>query len=142
MAAAQPTAPTLSARSWLLVDASSGTTLASHASSLKLEPASLAKLMTAYVVFVALGEKRIALDDPVTVSRAAFAVGGRDGTRMFIEPGKPVSVRELLRGMIVTAGNDAAHALAEHAAGSQHALVARMNSEAMRLRITATHSAK
>ncbi len=85
-AAAQ--APVLSARSWLLLDANSGATLASHEPARRLEPASLTKLMTAYVVFVALGEKRIALDDRVTVSSAAFAAPGRDGARMFIEPGR------------------------------------------------------
>ena len=131
----------LSARSWLLLDASSGATLASHQPKLRMEPASLAKLMTAYVVFVALGEKRIALDDPVQVSRAAFAVPGRDGSRMFIEPGRPVTVHELLRGMIVASGNDAAHALAEHASGTATAFVGRMNAEAARLGLNDTHFA-
>ncbi len=105
-AAAQ--APLLSARSWLLLDANSGTTLISHEPARRLEPASLTKLMTAYVVFIALGEKRIALDDRVTVSNAAFAAPGRDGARMFIESGSAVTVDELLRGMIVVSGNDAA----------------------------------
>ena len=140
-AVAQAPAPSLSARSWLLVDSASGATLASHQAKLRVEPASLVKLMTAYVVFVALGEKRIALDDPVQVSRAAFAVAGRDGARMFIEPGRPVTVRELLRGMIVASGNDAAVALAEHASGTQAAFVGRMNAEALRLGLTDTRFA-
>ncbi len=140
-AGAQTPAPMLSARSWLLIDASSGTTLASHQPKLRLEPASLAKLMTAYVVFVALGEKRIALDEPVEVSRSAFSIAGRDGARMFIEPGRPVTVRELLLGMIVTSGNDAAYALAEHTSGTQAAFVARMNAEAVRLGLPDTHFA-
>jgi serine-type D-Ala-D-Ala carboxypeptidase (penicillin-binding protein 5/6) len=138
-AAAQ--APVLSARSWLLLDANSGATLASHEPARRLEPASLTKLMTAYVVFVALGEKRIALGDRVTVSRAAFAAPGRDGARMFIEPGGIVTVDELLRGIAVVSGNDAAVALAEHTAGSQAAFVERMNAEARRLRLTDTHFA-
>jgi serine-type D-Ala-D-Ala carboxypeptidase (penicillin-binding protein 5/6) len=131
--------PVLSARSWLLLDANSGATLASYEPARRLEPASLTKLMTAYVVFVALGEKRIALDDRVTVSSAAFAAPGRDGARMFIEPGGTVTVDELLRGMAVVSGNDAAVALAEHTAGSQPAFVERMNAEARRLRLTDTH---
>ena len=140
-ASAAAQAPVLSARSWLLVDANSGATLASHEPARRLEPASLTKLMTAYVVFVALGEKRIALDDRVTVSSAAFAAPGRDGARMFIEPGGAVTVDELLRGMAVVSGNDAAVALAEHTAGSQVAFVERMNAEARRLRLTDTHFA-
>ena len=97
---------------------------------MRLEPASLVELMTAYVTFLAISEKRIALDDTVTVSRAAFAAPGRDGARMFIEPGRPVTVQELLRGMIIVSADDAAVALAEHAAGSQAAFVDRMNAEA------------
>ncbi len=138
-AAAQ--APLLSARSWLLLDANSGAVLASHEPTRRLEPASLTKVMTAYVVFLALAEQRIGLDDPVTVSSAAFAAPGRDGARMFIEPGRAVTVAELLRGMIVTSGNDAAVALAEHTAGSQAAFVERMNAEARRLGLTDTRFA-
>ncbi len=138
-AAAQ--APLLSARSWLLLDANSGTTLISHEPARRLEPASLTTLMTAYVVFIALGEKRIALDDRVTVSNAAFAAPGRDGARMFIESGSAVTVEELLRGMIVVSGNDAGVALAEHTAGSQAAFVERMNAEARRLGLVDTHFA-
>jgi D-alanyl-D-alanine carboxypeptidase (penicillin-binding protein 5/6) len=132
-ACAQAQAPALSARAWLLLDAASGATLAAYEPDLRLEPASLAKLMTAYVVFIALAERRIALDDAVNVSPAAFAAPGRAGARMFIEPGKPVSVQQLLRGLIVASGNDAAVALAEHTAGTQAAFVERMNAEARRL---------
>jgi D-alanyl-D-alanine carboxypeptidase (penicillin-binding protein 5/6) len=135
---AQSQAPALSARSWTLLDAASGSTLASHQPSLRLEPASLTKLMTAYVVFIALAEKRIALNDTVSVSRAAFAAPGRSGSRMFIEPGRPVTVQELLRGLIVASGNDAAVALAEHASGTEAAFVERMNAEARRLGLTDT----
>lgn len=140
-ASAAAQAPLLSARSWLLLDANSGATLASHEPARRLEPASLTKLMTAYVVFIALGEKRIALGDPVTVSSAAFAAPGREGARMFIEPGRAVTAGELLRGLIVSSGNDAAVALAEHTAGSQAAFVERMNAEARRLGLTDTRFA-
>jgi D-alanyl-D-alanine carboxypeptidase (penicillin-binding protein 5/6) len=139
--AAHAQAPTLSARAWLLLDAASGVTLASYQPDERLEPASLAKLMTAYVVFVALAEGRIALNDRVTVSPAAFAAPGRNGSRMFIEPGAAVSVHDLLRGLIVASGNDAAVALAEHAAGSQAAFVERMNAEAQRLGMASTRFA-
>jgi D-alanyl-D-alanine carboxypeptidase (penicillin-binding protein 5/6) len=140
-ASAAAQAPLLSARSWLLLDASSGATLTSHEPSRRLEPASLAQLMTAYVVFIALGEKRITLDDRVTVSTAAFAAPGREGARMFIEPGRAVTTAELLRGLIVSSGNDAAVALAEHTAGSQAEFVERMNAEARRLGLTETRFA-
>jgi D-alanyl-D-alanine carboxypeptidase (penicillin-binding protein 5/6) len=133
--------PTLSARSWLLLDAASGSTLAAHEPTLRLEPASLAKLMTAYVVFIALAENRIALDDAVKVSRAAFAAPGSAGSRMYIEPDRPVTVQELLRGLIVASGNDAAVALAEHTAGTQVAFVERMNAEAKRLGLADTRFA-
>lgn len=140
-ASAAAQAPLLSARSWLLLDANSGATLASHEPARRLEPASLTKLMTAYVVFIALGEKRIALDDRVPVSNAAFAAPGREGARMFIEPGRAVTTGELLRGLIVSSGNDAAVALAEHTAGSQAAFVERMNAEARRLGLADTRFA-
>jgi D-alanyl-D-alanine carboxypeptidase (penicillin-binding protein 5/6) len=140
-AAAQAQAPSLSARAWLLLDAGSGATLAAYQPDERLQPASLAKLMTAYVVFVALAEGRIALNDRVAVSPAAFAAPGRLGSRMFIEPGAAVSVHDLLRGLIVASGNDAAVALAEHVAGSEAAFVDRMNAEARRLGLTNTRFA-
>ena len=68
--------------------------------------------MTAYVVYIALAEKRIALDDTVKVSRAAFTAPGKAGARMYIEPGRPVTVEELLKGLLIVSGNDAAVALA------------------------------
>ncbi len=116
-AAAAAPPPALSARAWLLVDAASGATLAAHEPAQRLEPASLTKLMTAYVVFIGLAEGRITLSDTVKVSPAAFAAPGRDGARMYIEPGRPVTVRELLQGMLVASANDAAVALAEHTSG-------------------------
>ncbi|MEG1968645.1 MAG: D-alanyl-D-alanine carboxypeptidase family protein [Burkholderiaceae bacterium] len=131
--------PNLGARAWILLDAASGVTLAARDADKPLEPASLTKLMTAYIVFTALAEKRIAATDGVKVSPAAFAASGKGGARMFIEPGKPVTVAELVKGLAVVSGNDAAVALAEHVAGSVPAFVARMNDEARRLGLKYTH---
>lgn len=138
---ASDAAPVVAAQAWLLIDASSGARLAAHEVSARLEPASLTKLMTAWVVYTALAERRIALDDEVKVSRSAFTAPGRSGARMYIEPGRPVTVGELLRGMLIVSGNDAAYALAEHAAGSVDAFVARMNAEAQRLGMNNSHFA-
>ena len=140
-ASAAAQAPALSARAWLLLDGASGATLAAHEPTRRLEPAALVELMTAYVTFLAIAERRIALDDTVVVSRTAFAAPGREGARMFIEPGRSVTVQELLRGMIIVSADDAAVALAEHAAGSQAAFVDRMNAEAQRLGLRDTHYA-
>lgn len=137
-AASAQSGPALAARAWTLVDATSGVTLASSAATQRLEPASLTKLMTAYVVFTALGEKRTRLDAGVTVSAAALAAPGRVGSRMYIEPGRPVTVDELLRGLLVVSANDAAVALAEHTAGTTEAFVERMNAEARRLAMVNT----
>ncbi len=133
--------PNLGARAWVLLDAASGATLAARDADRPLEPASLTKLMTAYVVFTALAEKRIAATDVVKVSPAAFAAPGKVGSRMFIEPGKPVTVAELLTGMAVVSGNDAAVALAEHVAGRVPDFVQRMNDEARRLGLKNTRFA-
>jgi D-alanyl-D-alanine carboxypeptidase (penicillin-binding protein 5/6) len=107
-------APVLAARAWLLLDATSGIRLAAQEPTARHEPASLTKLMTAYVVYTAIGEKRIALDDTVKVSRAAFAAPGKAGRRMYIEPDRPVTVEELLKGLLVVSGNDAAVARRAH----------------------------
>lgn len=139
-AAAQP-APMLAARAWVLVDATSGARLASFEPLARLEPASLTKLMTAYVVFTALNENRIALTDAVTVSPHAFATPGKLGARMYLEPGRAVTVDQLLRGMLTASASDAAVALAEHSAGSVDAFVARMNAEVRRLGMANTHFA-
>ena len=133
--------PALAAKAWALVDATSGVTLASSAATQRLEPASLTKLMTAYVVFTALGEKRTRLDSGVTVSPAAVTAPGRAGSRMYIETGRTVSVDELLHGLIVVSANDAAIALAEHTAGTTEAFVERMNAEARRLGMVNTRFA-
>ena len=129
-AADAPSPPQVAARAWLLVDYASGQTLASHNASERIEPASLTKLMTAYLTFDALRKKAISPEQSVTVSKRAWKSGG---SRMFIEPRKPVTVDELLRGMIVQSGNDATVALAELVGGSEDAFATLMNGEAQRL---------
>ncbi|HEV3241003.1 MAG TPA: D-alanyl-D-alanine carboxypeptidase family protein [Casimicrobiaceae bacterium] len=132
-AAAPP--PEIAAKSYLLVDVLSGQTLVAQNADEPREPASLTKLMTAYLVFGALKDKQLVPSQMVPVSEAAWRA---EGSRMFIDPKKAVSVDELLRGEIVQSGNDAAIALAEAVAGSEEAFVARMNREAARLGMTNT----
>ncbi len=127
--------PEIAAKSYLLVDVVSGQTLVAQHADEPREPASLTKLMTAYLVFGALKNKELVPSQMVTVSEAAWHA---EGSRMFIDPKKAVSVDELLRGEIVQSGNDAAIALAEAVAGSEEAFVARMNREAARLGMTNT----
>lgn len=135
LAQAEP-APAVAARAWLLIDHSSGQSLAEHGADARIEPASLTKLMTAYVTFGALRQGTIELDQEVPVSEKAWKASG---SRMFIEPKKPVTVAELLRGMIVQSGNDACLALAEAVAGNEEAFVQRMNLEARRLGLANSH---
>jgi D-alanyl-D-alanine carboxypeptidase (penicillin-binding protein 5/6) len=123
-------APTAAAAAWLVTDVRSGQVLAAHNADERRDPASLTKLMTAYVVFGALRAKAVVPSQMVNVSERAWKA---EGSRMFIEPRRAVSVDELLRGMIVQSGNDASIALAELVAGSEEAFVARMNAEAARL---------
>jgi D-alanyl-D-alanine carboxypeptidase (penicillin-binding protein 5/6) len=137
-APAVPAAPAIAARSWLLFDYNSGQTLAANNPQQRVEPASLTKLMTAYVVFAALKQKRIQPDQPVTISERAWHV---EGSRTFIEPSRPVTIDELIRGMVVQSGNDACIALAETIAGSEDAFVESMNREAQRLGMQNTHFA-
>jgi len=141
IAAQTARAPMLSARSWVLLDVPSGNTLAAHQSTQRQAPGDLVKLMNAYVAFLAIAEKRMTLDSEARISAAAFAAPGRDGARMYAEPDRGVTVRDLLRGMLVAGGSDAAVALAERAAGSQAGFVERMNAEARRLGLEDTHFA-
>ncbi len=131
-------APSIAARSYLLIDFSSGQPLAALNAQQRVEPASLTKLMTAYLTFAALKQKRIRPDQTVTVSDHAWRAVG---SRMFIEPKKPVTVDELIRGMIVQSGNDACIALAETVAGTEEAFVELMNREAQRLGLKDTRFA-
>jgi len=133
--AAVPQPPSVVGRSWVVGDFSSGQILASQRADERIEPASLTKLMTAYVVFQALHEKRLSLERQVNVSERAWRA---PGSRMFIQPRRPVSVDELIRGMIVQSGNDACIALAEVVAGGEDVFVQMMNREAERLGLKGT----
>src|SRR5437763_621763 len=128
--------PPIAAKAYVVIDALSGQTLVAQSADEPREPASLTKLMTAYVVFRAMKEKELTGSQMVSVSQKAWRA---EGSRMFIEPRKAVSVDELLRGEIVQSGNDAAIALAEAVSGSEEAFVARMNQEAARLGMKNTH---
>ena len=131
-----PQPPIIGAKSFLLIDGSTGAELASLKPDERLAPASLTKLMTAYGVFRALGEGQIKLDDMVTVSETAWRT---QGSRMFIEVGSRVSVEDLVLGMIVQSGNDASVALAEHIAGTESVFAQMMNQYAGQLGMTASH---
>ena len=133
---AAPPAPAIAAKAYLLVDFHSGQALVAHNPQQRVEPASLTKLMTAYLTFTALKQKRLRPDLAVPVSEYAWRAAG---SRMFIEPRKAVTVDELVRGMIVQSGNDACIALAEAIAGSEEAFAEMMNREAQRLGLKNTH---
>jgi D-alanyl-D-alanine carboxypeptidase (penicillin-binding protein 5/6) len=134
---AQPVPPpVVAAQAYLLLDVASGQVIAAENAEERREPASLTKLMTAYLAFAALRDKSITPSQQVTVSTAAWHA---EGSRMFIEPRKAVTVDELLRGMIVQSGNDASIALAELLAGNEAAFAAKMNAEAVRLGLANTH---
>ncbi|GIZ50738.1 D-alanyl-D-alanine carboxypeptidase family protein [Noviherbaspirillum aridicola] len=124
--------PTIAAKSWLLLDATSGQQLAAQDPDMRVEPASLVKIMTAYLTFSALKEKRLDINQMVNVSVRAWKVDP-SSSKMFIDPATPVSVNDLLYGLIVQSGNDAAVALAEAVAGTEDAFVVLMNREAERM---------
>jgi serine-type D-Ala-D-Ala carboxypeptidase (penicillin-binding protein 5/6) len=129
-------APTIAARAWIVIDVVTGQTIASFRPDQQVEPASLTKIMTAYLAFNALEEKRLTLDQQVNVSETAWKT---KGSRMFIEPNRPVTVQELLKGIIIQSGNDASVALAEAIAGSEQAFAQLMNEQAKRLGMNDTH---
>ncbi len=131
-----PPAPPVAAKSYLLLDYHSQQLLVSQNVNERIEPASLTKLMTAYLTFSALKRQQIQPTQVVPVSERAWKA---EGSRMFIEPRKPVTVDELMRGMIVQSGNDACIALAELIAGSEEAFAQLMNREAQRLGMKNTH---
>ncbi len=130
LAQQMPTPPALAAKSWLLVEFSSGQELASQAPDERLEPASLTKLMTAYLTFAALKQGTLKLDESVPVSERAWK---SEGSRMFIQVNTQVKVEDLIKGMIVQSGNDACVALAEAIAGGEENFAQMMNREAQRL---------
>ena len=131
-----PKPPAIGAEAYLLQDFHSGQMLAEKNLDERMEPASITKIMTAYAVFMELRNGQLALDDLVRVSEKAWRT---QGSRMFIEVGKQVSVEDLLQGLIVQSGNDASVALAEHVAGSEEAFVGLMNRYARELGMTGTH---
>ncbi|MET3106290.1 D-alanyl-D-alanine carboxypeptidase (penicillin-binding protein 5/6) [Oxalobacteraceae bacterium GrIS 2.11] len=132
--------PTIAARSWLLLDTTSNQIIASDNPAMRVEPASLTKIMTAYLVFEALRDKKLALDQSVNVSVKAWKVDS-DSSKMFIEPKTPVTINDLLFGLIVQSGNDAAVALAEAVAGTEEAFAVLMNREVERMGLKETHFA-
>ena len=125
-----PAPPIIGAKSYLVIDSKTGAELASLDPDKALAPASLTKIMTTYVVFRALQQGQIRLEDEVTISERAWRM---PGSRMFVEVGKRVSVEDLLLGMIVQSGNDASVALAEHVAGTEGVFAQMMNQHARQL---------
>ena len=131
-----PTAPQLDARAYIVVDYRTDKILAAKDAAARVEPASLTKLMTAYIVFQELAAGKLKLDEQVTVSEHAWR---SEGSRTFIELGKPVSVQDLILGMIVQSGNDATIALAERIAGTEETFAQMMNANAKRLGMEGSH---
>lgn len=128
--------PALAVKAYLLQDFNSGNFIASYNKDEQIEPASLTKIMTAYVTFDAIQHGHLKLDQTLPVSEKAWKI---EGSKMFIEPNKPVTVDELLHGMIIQSGNDASIALAEGVAGSEEQFAEMMNKQAAKLRLTNTH---
>lgn len=132
--------PTIAAKSWILLDATSGQVIAAQDQNARIEPASLTKVMTAYVTFQALRDKKIDINQMVNVSVKAWKVDA-SSSKMFIDPATPVKINDLLYGLMVQSGNDAAVALAEAVAGDEAAFVELMNREAKRMGMNNSHFA-
>ena len=131
-----PAPPIIGAKSYLVIDARTGHEIAALDPDKALAPASLTKIMTAYVVFKALAAGQIRLEDEVTISEKAWRM---PGSRMFVEVGKRVTVEDLLMGMIVQSGNDASVALAEYIAGTESVFAEMMNQHAQQLGMLSTN---
>ena len=131
-----PAPPIIGAKSYIVIDGKTGHELASLNPDQSLAPASLTKLMTTYVVFDALKKGQISLEDEVTISEKAWRM---EGSRMFVEVGSRVAIKDLLMGMIVQSGNDASVAIAEHVAGTEGVFAELMNQHAARLGLRSTH---
>ncbi len=136
VAAIVPDAPSIAARAYLLQDFNSGRVLAEANADERMEPASLTKMMTSYVVFEELKQGNITTQDKVRVSEKAWRMGG---SKMFIEVDTEVSIEQLLKGLIIQSGNDASVALAEFIAGDENAFADLMNQYAVRLGMTGSH---
>ncbi len=131
-----PAPPRVNAKAYLLIDHNSGHILAEKNADKRIEPASLTKLMTAYVVLFEIERGGISLEDEVKISKKAWRMGG---SRMFVEVNTHVSVEKLLKGLIIQSGNDATVALAEHIASNEASFVELMNQHAERLNMNSTH---
>ena len=131
-----PAAPKVAAKNYILVDAHSGRVLAEKEADIQVEPASITKLMTSYVIYNEFDAGRLSMDDMVTISEKAWRMGG---SRMYVEVDKQVSVHDLMKGLIIQSGNDATVALAEHIAGTERAFVDLMNQYAAKLGMTNTY---
>ena len=131
-----PAPPIIGAKSYLVIDGQTGRTLAELDADAPLAPASLTKIMTTYVVFKALQQGQVALEDEVTISEKAWRT---EGSRMFVEVDTRVPVKDLLMGLIIQSGNDAGVALAEHIAGSESVFAEMMNQQALALGMTSSH---
>lgn len=131
-----PALPAINATAYVMEDFDSGQIIAGKDENARVEPASITKLMTSYVIFNEIKGGQLKLTDQVTISERAWKM---EGSRTFIKAGSTVDVETLLKGMIVQSGNDAAVALAEHVAGSEEAFVSLMNQYAQRLNMTGSH---
>ena len=131
-----PKAPSVGAKGYLLEDFLSGQTIAEKNADQPLEPASITKLMTAYVVFSEIRDGNLSLEEKVRISEKAWRT---EGSRMFVEVNSQVSVADLLKGVIIQSGNDATVALAEHVAGTEEGFASLMNHHAEQLGLTGTH---
>lgn len=131
-----PSPPSFESKSYIMIDFDSGAVLAEHQADERVEPASITKIMTTYLVYEALRQGQISLDDEVLISEKAWRMGG---SKMFVEVGDRVELKALLKGIIIQSGNDATVAVAEHIAGTESAFADLMNAEAERLGMTGTH---
>lgn len=131
----KPVPPTIDAKSWLLIDMNSGQVLSENAADERLEPASLTKLMTAYLTFDAIKQGTLQLNQLINISENAWRTGG---SKMFVRVNTQVTVEDLIKGMIVQSGNDACVALAEGIAGNEENFAQMMNNQAKRLGMTAS----
>ncbi|MGD8173366.1 serine hydrolase [Vibrio sp. TRT 21S02] len=136
-----PDPPQIAAKGYVLIDYHSGKILAEKEANTKLSPASLTKMMTSYVIGQELARGNITSEDDVTISRNAWAKNFPDSSKMFVEVGTTVKVKDLNRGIIIQSGNDACVAMAEHIAGSEDAFVDLMNAWADTIGMTNTHFA-
>ena len=136
-----PPPPNLDAKSWLLMDYTTGQVLAENNADQRVEPASITKVMTAYIVSAELAKGKIKLDDQVFISENAWRSGGAstEGSTSFLAVNSKVPLKDLLYGMIIQSGNDAAIALAEHVAGSEATFAELMNQYAAQLHMTGSH---